>query len=70
MQNFAQLLLSSVGFMHFGNPPLECLFGSLLPLLLLHVFVEDENVKMGLIPGNSGQRSENNLLEHNLHFHT
>lgn len=57
--------------MCFGKP-LTKVFVWLL--LLLHVFVAYEMVKMGLTPGNLGQRSENKLLEKQHpatpHFHT
>lgn len=39
-------------------------------LLLLDVFVMDEIVKVGLIPGNLGQRSENKLLEKRILQHS
>lgn len=66
MQSFAQLLLSSVGLCVLASLSLKYLFGSLRLLLLLHVFVADEIVKVELIPGNLGQKSENKLLEERL----
>lgn len=63
MQSFAQLLLSSVGLCVLASLSLKYLFGSLRLLLLLHVFVADEIVKVELIPGNLGQESENKSLE-------
>lgn len=66
MQSFAQLLSSSVGLCVLASLSLKYLFGSLRLLLLLHVFVVDEIVKVELIPGNLGQKSENKLLEERL----
>lgn len=76
VQSFAQLLLSSVGLCVLASLSLKYLFGSRRLLLLLHFFVADEIWKVGLIPGNLGQRNENKLLEKTpqhtamLHFHT
>lgn len=66
-RSFAKLLLPSLGLCVLASLSLRYLFGCLRLLLLLHVFfVADEMVKVGLIPGNLGQRSESKLLEKRL----
>ncbi len=63
---FAELLSPSVGLCVLASLRLKFLFGCIRLLLLLHVFVADETVKVGLIPGNLGQRSDNKLLKKRL----